>query len=85
MIKDMMPAQFDQIIDNVKHYFKAEWPAVAEQDGPNSEGGSLELGAERPFGMSIAQWRGVQAKRGREAEVFVIRAMCELGSSMRWE
>ncbi|PVH71643.1 hypothetical protein DL98DRAFT_386856, partial [Cadophora sp. DSE1049] len=32
MIKDMMPAQFDQIIDDVKHYFKTEWPAAAGQD-----------------------------------------------------
>ena len=81
MIKDMMPAQFDQIIDDVKHYFKTEWPAVAGQDAPNLEHAPLELGAERPFGMSIAQWRGVQAKRAREAEFFVTRAICELD---RW-
>jgi hypothetical protein len=81
MIKDMMPVQFDQIIDDVKHYFKTEWPAVAGQDAPNLEHGPLELGTERPFGMSIAQWRGVQAKREREAELFVIRAICELD---RW-
>ncbi|KAH6722005.1 hypothetical protein BKA61DRAFT_568563 [Leptodontidium sp. MPI-SDFR-AT-0119] len=55
MIKDMMPAQFDQIIDDVKHYFKTEWLAVAGQDAPNLEHALLELGAERPFGMSIAQ------------------------------
>lgn len=62
VIKDMMPVQFDQIIDDVKHYCKAEWPSVAGQDAPDLEPGPLKLGAERPFGMSIAQWHGVQAK-----------------------
>jgi len=81
MIKDMMPVQFDQIIDDVKRYFKTEWPAVAGQDAPNLEHTPLGLGAECPFGMSIAQWRGVQAKRERETELFVTRAICELD---RW-
>lgn len=81
IIKNIMPIQFDQIIDDVKDYFKTEWPAVAGKDAPNLEHSLLELGAKRPFGMSIPQWHGVQAKREREAELFVTWAICELD---RW-
>jgi hypothetical protein len=63
----MIPDQYSEIIAKVKKYFKTEWPEPATLNATSSTL-SQSRPAERPQGVSIAQWKAIQMKKAKEAE-----------------
>jgi hypothetical protein len=63
----MIPDQYSEIIAKVKKYFKTEWPELATLNATSSSP-SQSRPAERPQGVSIAQWKAIQIKKAKEAE-----------------
>ncbi|KAM4055445.1 hypothetical protein HRG_014987 [Hirsutella rhossiliensis] len=73
----MIPDQYSEIIAKVKKYFRTEWPELATLDATNSSM-SQSRPAERPQGVSIAQWRAIQMKKAKEAEAGAAIPISEL-------
>ncbi|KAM4067276.1 hypothetical protein HRG_012219 [Hirsutella rhossiliensis] len=73
----MIPDQYSEIMAKVKKYFKTEWPELAALNATNSTM-SQSRPAERPQGVSIAQWRAIQMKKAREAETGAAIPISEL-------
>ncbi|KAH7418649.1 ribonuclease H-like domain-containing protein, partial [Cadophora sp. MPI-SDFR-AT-0126] len=63
----MIPDQYSEIIAKVKKYFKTEWPELATLNVTSSTP-SQSRPAERPQGVSIAQWKAIQMKKAKEAD-----------------
>jgi hAT family C-terminal dimerisation region len=63
----MIPDQNSEILAKVKKYFKTEWPELATLNA-TSLTPSQSRPAERPQGVSIAQWKAIQMKKAKEAE-----------------
>jgi hAT family C-terminal dimerisation region len=78
MIKDMMPDQFEEVLDTTREFFKTEWPQLAQQDTPSSSNTTLEAPETRPFGMSLAQWKAIQNKKAKDAEANMALPTSEL-------
>jgi hypothetical protein len=68
MIKDIMLDKAEQVLTAVRKYFKSEWPELAKDDVSSLSPQSLTSN-NRPDGVSLAQWKAIQHKRVKEAEV----------------
>ncbi len=69
------------IIENVKEYFLAEWSALGSQDAPVFIGEVESSAANRPPGMSLAQWNLLKSRRDTQIAQLLNQATSELD---RW-
>jgi hAT family C-terminal dimerisation region len=81
MIKDMMPDQYDDVIQKATEYFYSEWPELAKDDIPTLSTTESDEPETRPFGMSLAQWKAIQNKKAKDAKARVLQPTSEL---LRW-
>ena len=81
MIKDMMPDQYDDVIQKATEYFHSEWPELAKDDTPTLSTTKSDEPEARPFGMSLAQWKAIQNKKAKDAEAMALQPTSEL---LRW-
>lgn len=79
MIRDMMPVKAEKVLDTVREYFLENWPRLAIVENPVVTGDLAT--ASRPEGTSIAQWRGMLARRDKQIADSIVQATSELD---RW-